>query len=65
MQSLVERLWPRAYTDLPEVREVKDISPEEVNQVNKTQDTLRRELIRAETEHIRLRGMYDRGDVQQ
>lgn len=51
---IMDAVWPRAHTG-PEVAPIAD---EDVRQVEHTQDMLRRELIRAETESARLRQQY-------
>jgi hypothetical protein len=64
MRYVSERLWPHAAGDVPDVHRVSDISEGDKREVLKTEDLLRKELIRAETEYLRLRGTPKEGSSQ-
>jgi hypothetical protein len=61
MQYILGRFWPRSTDVDMEVHQVADIPPEDREKVGKAEDRMRQEMIRAQTEYLRLRDRYGSG----
>lgn len=58
MQYILGRFWPRSTDVDMEVHQVADIPLEDKRKVEETENRMRQEMVRAQTEYLRLRDRY-------
>jgi hypothetical protein len=61
MQYILGRFWPHSTDVDMEVHQVADIPPEDREKVEETENRMRQEMVRAQTEYLRLRDRYGSG----